>query len=110
MKRSRFLGIVAGVPARDEEQTSMTTSLIVRPAVQKQIDDKKRREEYDRMEFTHPQWHSSEAKASWLGDNETKRNRLSRGGIMLPLKNSDWFAIGYDAAMAKLDSDGLGDD
>jgi len=75
------------------------TALIIRSAVQRAMDEEKRSEEYRRMEFTQPHWHSTEAKEAWV-----ERKPITRGGILLPLKDSDWFAMGYDAAMAEIES------
>lgn len=74
-------------------------ALIIRPAVQHQMDEESRREEYRRMEFTQPHWHSTEAKEAWV-----ERKPINRSGILMPLKDSDWFAMGYDAAMAEIES------
>lgn len=73
----------------------MASSIIVRHAVQKQMDDEARREKYRRLEFTRD-WHSEEAKEAWR-----ERKPETRWGILLPLKDSGWFAMGYDAAMAE---------
>lgn len=75
------------------------SQIIIRPAVQRQIVEEQRREEYRRMEFTQPHWHSAEAKEAWA-----ERKPETRGGILLPLKDSDWWAMGYDAAMAEVES------
>lgn len=68
------------------------SSIIIRPAVEEQMRQERMREEARTREFTHPSWHSEEAKEAW-------RNRKPQpGGILLPLDRSDWFAMGYDAA------------
>jgi hypothetical protein len=74
------------------------SGIIIRPAVQRQMDEERRREEYRRMEFTQPAWHSAEAKEAWA-----TRKPETRGGILLPLKDSDWFAMGYDAALSAIE-------
>lgn len=68
--------------------------LIIREAVQRHMESEKKRAEAlaNPCPFSHPSRHSDEAKAAWENFKDT------RGGIMLPYSNADWFALGYDSA------------
>jgi hypothetical protein len=93
MNRLRGHSKEKGFTPEDDQGEGMS-GIIIRPAVQRQWQEEARRKEWSEREFTHPEWHSDEAKRAWR-EREPER----RGGILLPLKDSDWFALGYDAAL-----------
>lgn len=71
----------------------MGNSLIIRDAVKEQWS----REALLAREFHFPTDHSAEAIAAWA-----VADTAPNGGILLCNSNADWFAYGYDAAVAAM--------
>lgn len=52
----------------------------------------------EKEEFAYPDWHSKEAKEAWAD-----RIPRSQGDILLPPKDADLWAMGYDQGKADIE-------
>lgn len=73
-------------------------TLIIRDAVQKQIAEQELQRQWHESDFRYKDKHSKEAIEAW----RTREHGYAGGSIMMPNRNADWFAKGYDAAVKAL--------